>query len=165
MEILKRTALRVLAVLLMAAAAAGVLTATGHLSPGAVDTVTKATGEIIAREDVEGSFVVLINRSVHRDDEVLGEWEKFFRGESYGFIFEDIVCYVASSDTAGMEMAQGLQSRLPENQMEIKTVSSAMIVEKARHGVFDVMVMSTAAIEQLNAQALLEEPDIDVLEI
>ncbi|MBR1534130.1 MAG: hypothetical protein IJ639_07185, partial [Ruminococcus sp.] len=66
---------------------------------------------------------------------------------------------------SGMEMAQGLQSRLPENQMEIKVVSSAMLAEKARHGVFDVIVLSDEAIEQLGAKDLLSDPDIDVLNI
>ena len=165
MDRIKRTAVRIVVLLVLCAVTVGILTAAGNISFDAVDAVSKATGEIISREDVSGTYTVLINRKLHQDTETLAEWEKFFRGERYGFIFEDIICYVASSDPSGMEMAQGLQSRLPENQMEIKVVSSAMLAEKARHGVFDVIVLSDEAIEQLGAKDLLSDPDIDVLNI
>lgn len=165
MEIIKRTAYRIFALMLLCAAVIGVLAATGDITFGSVDAVSKATGEIISRDEVDGSFTVLINKNLHQDTETLTEWEKFFRGEPYGFIFEDITCYVSSSDPAGLEMAQGLQSRLPANQMEIKVITAPMLADKARHGVFDVTVLSDATIGQLEAEDLLTMPNIDVLQI
>lgn len=165
MESLKRTIFRIIALVIISAAVIGLLTATGHLSFGSVDAVSKATGEIISRDEVDGTFTVLINKDRHKDAETLTEWEKFFRGEPYGFIFEDITCYAASSDPAGLEMAQGLQSRLPANQMTLKVITSPMIADKLRHGVFDTAVFSDSAIKQLGMEDILTMPNVDVLHI
>ena len=165
MVLFKRTVFRILALLIVSAVVIGILTATGNLSFGSVDAVTKATGEIISRDEVDGSFTVLINKDLHKDSETLTEWEKIFRGEPYGFIFEDITCYASSSDPAGLEMAQGLQSRLPENQMELKVVTAPMIADKLRHGVFDTAVFSDYTIKQLGMEDILAMPNVDVLHI
>ena len=165
MESLKRTIFRIIALVIVCAAVVGILTATGHLSFGSVDAVSKATGEIISRDEVDGTFTVLINKELHKDAETLTEWEKFFRGEPYGFIFEDIICYVSSSDPAGFEMAQGLRSRLPENQMELKVITAPMIADKLRHGVFDTAVFSDNTIKQLGMEDVLDLPNVDVLHI
>lgn len=165
LESLKRTIFRIIALVIVCAAVIGILTATGHLSFGSVDAVSKATGEIISRDEVDGTFTVLINKDRHKDAETLTEWEKFFRGEPYGFIFEDIICYVSSSDPAGFEMAQGLRSRLPENQMELKVINAPMIADKLRHGVFDTAVFSDNTIKQLGMEDILTMPNVDVLHI
>lgn len=165
MELLKRTIYRIVAMVIICAAVIAILTATGNISFDSVDAVTKATGEIISRDEVDGTFTVLINKDLHKDRETLTEWEKFFHGESYGFIFEDITCYVSTSDPLGWEMAEGLRSRLPENQMTIKGIIEPMIVDKIRHGVFDVAVFSDAAFKHLGMENILDKPNIDVLNI
>ncbi|WP_407382939.1 hypothetical protein [Ruminococcus sp.] len=165
MELFKRTIFRIFALALVFAAAFGILIATGKMTLPSVDAVSKATGEIISRDEVEGSFTVLINKDLHRDAKTLAEWEKFFRGEPYGYIFEDITCYVSTSDASGWEMAEGLRSRLPENQMKLKGVIEPMIADKIRHGIFDVAVFSDGAVKQLGMEDILKMPNVDVLQI
>ncbi|MBR1532894.1 MAG: hypothetical protein IJ639_00895, partial [Ruminococcus sp.] len=84
MDRIKRTAVRIVVLLVLCAVTVGILTAAGNISFDAVDAVSKATGEIISREDVSGTYTVLINRKLHQDTETLAEWEKFFRSERYG---------------------------------------------------------------------------------
>ena len=165
MQVLKRMSLRVAALVILTALIYGVLLLSGVVSLGTdVDAVTKATGVIVPREDVEGSFVVLINTEKHQNTEALQEWERFFGGEDIGLIFEDVVCYVALGDTAAAELAESFQSRLPENQMKIKTVPSAMLVAKAEHDVFDIIILSDAVAETLGADVLYEKENVKVIE-
>ena len=165
MQVLKRMSLRIATLVILTALVYGALLLSGAVSLGTdVDAVTKATGVIVPREDVEGSFVVLINTKKHQNAQTLQEWERFFGGEDIGLIFEDVVCYVASGDTAATELAESFQSRLPENQMKIKTVPSAMVVAKAEHDVFDVVILSDAVAVSLGADVLYEKENVKVIE-
>lgn len=103
------------------------------------DAVSSAT-MIIDRPS--GAYVVMINRAKHPNEENLATWEKFFRGEEIDFLFEDISCVVADTDTAGLEMARSFQSRLPENQMKIRLEDVTLMMSKAGYGRFDVIVLS-----------------------
>lgn len=166
MQVVKHMALRIAALILILGAIFGILVLNGNIVLGTqVDAVTKATGEIVSAEDIDGSFIVLINKDQHPNPDVLTEWETFFSGGEVGVIFEDIICYVPSSDPSGLEAAESFQSRLPENQLVIKTVPSTMLVDKAAHGVFDVIVLSEPAAQALGAEKLYEKENIEVIRL
>lgn len=166
MQVIKRMTLRIAALILISGAIFGILVQSGNITLGAqVDAVTKATGEIVYAEDIDGSFVVLINKDQHPNTEVLAQWEIFFSGGEVGVIFEDIVCYVSTSDPSGFEVAESFQSRLPENQLVIKTVPSTMLVDKAGHGVFDVLVLSEPVAQSLGVERLYDEENIEVIRL
>ncbi|MBQ9680544.1 MAG: hypothetical protein IJV48_07680 [Ruminococcus sp.] len=166
MSIFKRTILRIAALLLIFGVMFGILVLNGSISIGAqVDAVTKATGDIVYADDIDGSFTVLINKDMHKDAEALAEWITFFSGGEVGVIFEDVTCYVASNDPSGLEAAESFQSRLPENQLMIKTVPSGMLVDKAAHGVFDVIVLSDPIADTIGADKLFDIDTIEVIHI
>ena len=107
MQVVKHMALRIAALILILGAIFGILVLNGNIVLGTqVDAVTKATGEIVSSEDIDGSFIVLINKDQHPNPDVLTEWETFFSGGEVGVIFEDIICYVPSSDPSGLEAAE-----------------------------------------------------------
>ncbi|MBO6140648.1 MAG: hypothetical protein J6O40_02545 [Ruminococcus sp.] len=103
------------------------------------------TGATTALDAPSGEYVVAINLDRHTDDAALECWREFFeKGESEGLynVFEDLSCTVSSSDPSGLEMAKSFQSRLPENQMKIRTEDGIMMLSKAENGRFDIIVMS-----------------------
>ena len=166
MQFIKRMLFRFAALLLISGVMFGILVLNGSISIGAqVDAVTKATGEIVYADDIDGSFTVLINKEMHKDAEALAEWITFFSGGEVGVIFEDVTCYVASNDPSGLEVAESFQSRLPENQLGIKTVPSGMLVDKAAHGVFDVIVLSDPIAKAIGADTLFNKENIEVIRI
>lgn len=103
------------------------------------DALTAATVTI---EQPSGAYVVLINKENHKDSGKLAVWKKFFSGQEIDYIFEDISCVVADSDAAGLELARSFQSRLPENQMLLRTEDTTLMFSKAKYGRFDVMILS-----------------------
>ena len=113
-----------------------------------VDAVTSST---VVLDAPSGSYVVLINQELHTDADNLAEWIKFFNGEDILYIFEDVACSVASSDSAGLDMAESYQSRLPENQMEIQTEDPTLLLSRADAGLFDIIVMSAEFAEAYSA--------------
>lgn len=166
MQFIKRLLFRFAALLLISGVMFGILVLNGSISIGAqVDGVTKATGEIVYADDIDGSFTVLINKDMHKDAEALSEWKTFFSGGEVGVIFEDVTCYVASNDPSGSEVAESFRSRLPENQLVIKTVPSGMLVNKAAHGVFDIIVLSDPITAALGADVLFDNENTEVIHI
>ena len=127
---------------------------------GDVDAMSAAT-EIL--DTPSGKYVVLINKDRHSEDN-LSVWEDFFSGKDIDIIFEDIDCYVSSSDLSGFEIARSLQSRLPENQMEVSGENITLILSKAKHGCFDVIVMSEETAESADAKTLYDNENIDVIQ-
>ena len=103
------------------------------------DAVSSST---VILDAPSGSFVALINEEKRKDADTLATWKKFFSGEEIGFVFEDIVCGVGRGDSAAKEMAQSLQSRLPENQMRIEVEDATLMLSKAEYGRFDIILMS-----------------------
>mgnify|MGYP007069910982 CR=1 FL=1 len=89
-----------------------------------------------------GAYVVWINSGKHTNIDNLNTWKSFFSGEEIGFLFEDISCTVAGTDTAGLEIAKSFQSRLPENQMTLRTEDVTLMLSKAVDGRFDIILMS-----------------------
>ncbi|MBR1472033.1 MAG: hypothetical protein IJ600_10385 [Lachnospiraceae bacterium] len=143
-----------LAVLLFAAAPAAYLTASGM---GDVDAVSSAT-TILAQPS--GAYIVLINEGRHTDAGKLQTWKQFFSGEEIDFIFEDISCIVAGTDAAGWEIAESFQSRLPENQMKLRTEDATLLLSKIYYGEFDVALFSREAYEGYGAEIVTKRPRI-----
>ena len=119
------------------------------------------SGASIIVDRPSGQYVVLMNKAFHPDSEKLADWERFFSGEEVSYIFEDIACDVPSGDTGGMEMARSFQSRLPENQMSVRTEDLTLLMSRADHGLFDVLILSReyadiAGTDSLSGDAVLE---------
>lgn len=126
-----------------------------------VDAVSSAS---VIIDQPSGAYVVLINRDRHPNTENLATWEAFFRGEEIGFLFEDISCVVADTDAAGLELARSFQSRLPENQMKVRTEDMTLMLSKAQHGIYDVMVFSREFYDACGAENDVRETGADRIE-
>lgn len=127
-----------------------------------VDAVSAAT---VILDQPSGAYVVLLNRERHTDEEKLATWVDFFGGKEIGFLFEDISCVVAVGDAAGLELAKSFQSRLPENQMSLRTEDATLLLSKVEYGKFDVVLMSKEAFEAYRAENLLEIDGVEVVEM
>ena len=136
-------------------AAYGPLGAAGH------DAVSSAT---VIIDQPSGAYVVLINRDRHTDEENLNTWISFFKGEEIGFLFEDISCLVPDTDQGGLELAKSFQSRLPENQMKLRTENATLLLSKAVYGEFDVILVSREAYEAYGAQAVAKLSSVECIE-
>lgn len=135
----------------------------GELILGRTDAVSSATQ---TTEQPSGEYVVLINRGLRSDPNALEAWKAFFSvGDSDGIVslFEDISCTVSSSDPAGLEAARSFMSRLPENQMKLRTEDVTLMLSKAEHGRFDVIVMSKEAAESAKAYRVAELADAEIV--
>ena len=119
-----------------------------------VDAVTSAS---VILEKPSGEYIVVINQSFHPDKEKLYAWRDFFEGREIPVIFEDISCVVGASDSTGYEMARSFQSRLPENQMGIRTENPALMLSKADYGRFDVLLLSKEAANAYDFSELYDE--------
>lgn len=115
------------------------------------DAISSAT---TIQEAPSGHFTIYINERMHAKKDVLADWETFFRGEDAPLIMEDITCIALAADPAGVDMAKSLQSRLPENQMKLRTEEAMIALSKAEAGVFDCLVMSDEAVAANDASRL-----------
>lgn len=132
---------------------------------GGTDAVSGAT---VALDAPSGEYVVLINTSLHTDKAALECWEAFFEtGDTEGIynVFEDISCTVAQGDAGGLDMAKSFMSRLPENQMKVRTEDVTLMLSKAEHGRFDVIVMSKEMADSCNAQRITELTDSELINV
>lgn len=125
-----------------------------------VDGVSSAS---VILDTPSGSYVVMINRDRHRAD-TLEEWIKFFRGEEISVIFEDIDCMVSEDDAGGIELAESLQSRLPENQMKVTEMDSTLLLSRADSGVFDVVILSKEAADAYGAETAARRAGTEIVE-
>lgn len=105
-------------------------------------------------EQPSGAYVVLINKDMHNNKENLDIWKDFFCGEEIGFLFEDISCVVADIDEGGLELARSFQSRLPENQMGLRTEDITLMLSKLEYGRFDVALMSREIYEAYGVKGM-----------
>ena len=132
----------------------------GALLSGGIDTISSAT---TIQAAPSGSYTVLINKDLHTDEETLAQWVDFFEGKDVSLIMEDISCVALSSDAAGLDMATSLQSRLPENQMSVRTENAVLALSKAEQGVFDTIVMSDEAAAQYTASTVYNMDNVVVV--
>lgn len=158
-ELIRHTVIGLLSALLLIGgpiyAAYGPSGAAGH------DAVSSAT---VIIDQPSGAYVVLINKNRHTNEENLGTWISFFKGEEIGFLFEDLYCLVPDTDQGGLELAKSFQSRLPENQMKLRTENATLLMSKAAHGEFDVIFVSREAYEAYGAQAIAMQPSVESIE-
>ena len=112
-----------------------------------------------------GNYLVFINLKKHTDEEALAIWRDFFAGNEIDLIFEDIICSVADSDMNAMTLAENYQSRLPENQCQIKSEDATLLLSKAEHLKFDILVMSAEIADFYQVSALYDMPDIEVIQV
>lgn len=105
---------------------------------GDVDAVSSAS--IVLPDQPSGSFIVMMNTSLHGD--ALEDWELFFNDGDFGVIFDDLSCIVADGDVSGLQMARRYQAQLPENQMQVRTENATLLASKAETGYIDVAVFS-----------------------
>ena len=126
------------------------------------DGVDAVSGASLIIDKPSGEYVVLINRDFHKNEENLALWHHFFRGEEVSYIFEDISCSVAAGDAGGQEMARSFQSRLPENQMRIRSEDATLLLSRADHGKFDVIVLSKEFAEGYSADTAYRD-NVDVI--
>jgi hypothetical protein len=49
---------------------------------------------------------------------------------------------VITGDSGALTMAQSFQSRLPEKQMSIQEENGALLLSRADHGKYDIMILS-----------------------
>ena len=117
-----------------------------------IDAVSSAT---VVIEQPSGAYVVLINRDLHMNEDNLKVWESFFRGEEIDFLFEDISCIAGEADNAGLGQAKSFQSRLPENQMKVRTEDDSLLLSKLSEGYFDVIIMSAEFYEAYKVSGFL----------
>lgn len=118
-----------------------------------VDAISSATMII---DQPTGAYVVIINPDFHPDKDKLATWRKFFAGEEIDFIFEDISCVVANIDESGLEIAKSFQSRLPENQMTIRTEDITLMLSKAMTDRYDVIILSKEIFDAYKADYGME---------
>ena len=130
------------------------------LMSGGPDLVSSAT-TIQAAPD--GHFVIFVNTALHTDVEVLSLWQDFLAGKDVPLIMEDVTCVTARGDVAGIEMADSLASRLPANQMKVRTEDGVLAISKAEVGRFDIMVLSEDAAASLDTSALEADPLVEVV--
>lgn len=133
------------------------------LISGDTDAVSGAT---VALDQPSGEYVVFINTSLHTDETALTAWQEFFEtGESDDIynVFEDISCTVASNDPGGLEMARSFMSRLPENQMKVRTEDVTLMLSKAESGRFDVIVMSKELAEACSAERIPDKTQAELI--
>lgn len=112
------------------------------------------SGASVVIDQPSGEYVIFINRDRHPDEENLRTWIDFFEGKEITFLFEDITCMVAKGDALGLEMAQSLQSKLPENQMQIEQTEATLMLSKAEYGRYDVIIMSQEMAEAFRAETV-----------
>ncbi|HCI73145.1 MAG TPA: hypothetical protein DHV42_01215 [Lachnospiraceae bacterium] len=134
-----RHAITVFAALILLAGVPVYQTRYFQMALSGVDAVSSAT---MVLDQPSGEYVVMINRRLHPDKEKLAVWKDFFQGKEIGFLFEDITCVVADNDPLGLEIARSFQSRLPENQMSLRTEDLVLMRSKADHGRYDIMLLS-----------------------
>ena len=113
---------------------------------GSVDGISSAS---VILDSPSGFFYVLINKERHGEDK-LKQWQSYFDGEPIPFIFDDLNCSVSLSDPKALDLAKSYQSRLPENQMTVRTVDSTLFLSRLEEGQLDVMILSKEYADQMS---------------
>jgi hypothetical protein len=129
------------------------------LRQGTTDTVSSAS---VVIDQPSGEYIVFINRDMHTDEDYLNTWIQFFSGEEISYLFEDISCSVIAADSGALDLARSFQSRLPEKQMRIQTEEASLLLSRADHGKYDIMILSKEFAETYNAATLDEKSTVQI---
>ena len=130
------------------------------LMPGGADLVSSAT---TIQAAPSGHYTILVNTRLHTNAEVLELWKDFLAGKDVPLIMEDVTCVTAAGDAAGIQMATSLASRLPANQMKVRTEDGTLAMSKAEAGRFDIMVLSNEMAQSLDTSALEADAQVEVV--
>ena len=133
-----------------------------ELVNGDADAVSGAS---VVIDKPSGKYDVIINLDKHTDSENLELWRSFFKGEEVSFIFEDIKCTASQNDAGGIQLAENYMTRLPENQMTFSTEDPTLMLSKAEHGKFDVIVISEEIADIYKASTLYDMDNIEVIQV
>ena len=109
------------------------------LFSGNMDAVSSAS---VILDQPSGNYIIMINKLMHKDADKLNDWITFFSGGDVLYIFEDICAGTAIGDTGGHEMAESFRSRLPENQMKVRSEDATLLLSRADEGLYDIIIMS-----------------------
>jgi hypothetical protein len=126
---------------------------------GTTDTVSSAS---VVIDQPSGDYLVFINRDMHTDEDYLNTWIQFFSGDEISWLFEDISCSVIAADSGALDLARSFQSRLPEKQMRIQTEDASLLLSRADHGKYDIMILSKEFAETYDAETLDGESAIRI---
>ena len=129
---------------------------------GKTDAVTSAS---VILDAPSGDYLVLVNLDRHQNAENLALWETFFTGTDAPVIYEDISCLTALGDRGGCDMADSFRSRLPENQMKIHSIDGTLLLSKAEHGLFDVIVLSEEFADAVSAETVYSQKYVKLLHV
>ncbi len=138
-----------------------------YLSPsfsgfgGDIDATSSAS---TLAEKPSGNYLILMNKKIHTSQEDLDTWTKFFREEDYGVLFDDISCDVVKSDAGAIALAKNFQSRLSEGQMKLRAEDGILLVSRADHLRFDLIIMSQEYADSVQAETGLG-PDVFVIKL
>ena len=136
-----------------------------RLMSGSLDAVSSAS---IVLDQPSGSFIVMINKDYHKDEDTLHDWIRFFSGsveeDELLIIFEDIAVSAASADAAGAEMADSLRSQLPENQMKVTKEDATLLMSRADAGLFDIIILSKEFADGYHAETAFGS-NVEVVEL
>lgn len=124
------------------------------------DAVSSAS---VIVEAPSGSFTVLINRERHKNAADMQAWTEYFSGGDFTIIFDDIECVTLTGDTAALGMAESFMSRLPENQMKVRTDDPVLVLSKAEYGRFDMLLLSDEAAARYGITDILTDSDTEVI--
>ena len=137
------------------------LTDGGKLFAGGADAVSGATMEL--PDQPSGRYVIIVNRDRH--PAAMEDWTAFFEEREVGVIMEDISCLTAAADAGGVQLAERYQARLAENQMTLNRENSLLVVSRAEHGLYDVIILSEEMADSLDFSAVYARPEAVVLQI
>ena len=137
----------IIADLAVLAAVIGIPLLTAAQKPDALSSATTVL------DAPSGEFVVLLNREHLTETNF---WERFFSGRDVDFCFEDINCIVPLTDQSALTMAQSFQSRLAENQLTLRQEDLTLLLSKADHGKFQVIILSAETAEQYKAETAVQ---------
>lgn len=127
---------------------------------GGADAVSGATVEL--PDKPSGRFVIILNRNRHAS---LEEWTDFFTEREVGVIMEDLKCVTAAGDSAGEQLARRCQARLAENQMALRSENGVLLVSRAEHGIYDLVILSEEMADAFDYSTVYARPDALVLTV
>lgn len=129
---------------------------------GGADAVSSAS---VIIDKPSGDYIVMINRERHANESDMAAWREFFSGGDFSVIFDDISCVTAEGDAGALELARSFMSRLPENQMKVKTADPLLMLSKADNGRFDTIIVSVEAADSYCAATVYDGKNVEVIRV
>ena len=125
------------------------------------DAVSSAS---VVIEKPSGNYIVLINRDRHSESD-MPAWREFFSGGDFSIIFDDITCVTLDGDAGALILARSFMSRLPENQMTVKSGEAVITLSKADNGRFDVLIVSDEAAEKFGISSVYCDKNVEIIRV